>query len=599
MVDNRVINTMLGEAGYGPGRYADFLGIASVIDNRARATRTSPYDVVSAPRQFDAYGQHLPKGAAAYRDMAVRAWNQVQTQGPVHAGTFYATPSMTKNLPGGLQRVHATDAHQYFTDPKNRSINTALGYRQPQAITGAQRAISAQMTPQSTDIPTPTFAQRPSPTLSASLASNPVPASSIRSAAAVPAGLTSAAQRGARVGPSTAYGVPTPTARPGAGVPTPTSRPSYTAPAPQTQVATRAPDASRFGGYMPMQAPRATLDRYTETRPGYTGSRVAPQSVTAGLAPTPAQEANLRDRLGTFSAPVDVASMRRSVPTPTPNPMSVGSLLGVSSARAATPPQTTPGALRAPVSSAMLTASLTPGAVRSLSPRTDLAPSNRFSVPSQVTGRVPTPTAASRVPTPTSAPRTAPASLPQRIATPTARPQVAVSAIRTAPTVQRATPAPTQKAPAVAQDPWGDMRQVAQPASGPFGIGRGTVGRLAGAALGTAVAGPVGGLLGAVLGGSIANRTGTNAAMGGNGAGRGNQGNANGRSAGGGAFASGFGGFAERDSVVGPDGGKVGGSSRSSSGNAGRSGSSSSSGRSGSSGGGKSSGSSGGKGGKK
>lgn len=129
------VDTILGEAVYGSRqeRYADMLGIASVIDNRAKLGNVTPEDVVSAPGQFDAYGKSMPKGAEAYRGLAQQAWDQVQTIGPVTDATYYATPAAAKNLPGGLQTVDQTTGHVYQVDPQNRAFSTAKGFVQPAA----------------------------------------------------------------------------------------------------------------------------------------------------------------------------------------------------------------------------------------------------------------------------------------------------------------------------------------------------------------------------------------------------------------------------------------------------------------------------------
>lgn len=534
MTARTVTDVILGEAAFGRGRYDDMLAVASAIQNRSARLGVSPQDVVASRREFNAYGQPLPSGANAYREMAERAWNHVQTQGPVHGGTFYATPNKVGNLPKGLREVHTTAGHRYFEDPQNRAIGTALCYRQPSALTGAQRAIAVATsqprnvpTPTAAmrSVPTPTFAQRDVPTLSSALARNPVSAPAVGAASAAPSGLVADAVRGGRVGPNTTNGVPTPSARP-------------------SQAA--AVDPARFGGY----------------------------------APTP-----------------DIASLRApAVPTPTRNPMSIGSILGISPAAAATP--TARPTLTARVPADGLVPSITPGAVASFSPRTPLQPSSVLSR-APLASSVPVPTAAPRlalpgsIPTPTTAPRSA-------VPTPKGRPQIASPR----PAAPRQASAP-QRAPAqVSRDPWSGLRQAASapaqasarpqapavaPTTGPFGLSRGTVGRVAGAAIGSMVGGPVGGLLGGWLGGRIGNGMGA----GGNAASGGAQ-ERSAPSTGSYSRAGGFGGFAERDSVVGPDGGRVGGSSRSSSGGK-SSGSSGSSGKSGGSSGsgGKSGGSSG------
>lgn len=128
-----LVDVILGEATHGTKaqRLEDMKAIASVIENRAAALGVSIQDVISAPSQFDAYGKSLPPGVEAYRDLAEQAIAEVRAFGPTHAGTFYATPSATKNLPSGLQPVSQTKGHVYFDDPKNRSIATAQGYKTP------------------------------------------------------------------------------------------------------------------------------------------------------------------------------------------------------------------------------------------------------------------------------------------------------------------------------------------------------------------------------------------------------------------------------------------------------------------------------------
>lgn len=139
------VDTILGEAVYGTPqeRFADMLGIASVISNRATLGNVSPEDVVSAPGQFDAYGKSFPAGAEQYRGLAEQAWNQVNTIGPVTGATYYSTPEAAKNLPGGLQPVDQTTGHVYQVDPQNRAFRTAKGFVQPAAelvATVAQKA---------------------------------------------------------------------------------------------------------------------------------------------------------------------------------------------------------------------------------------------------------------------------------------------------------------------------------------------------------------------------------------------------------------------------------------------------------------------------
>ena len=128
------------------------LGIASVISNRATVTGQTPHSIVSAPNQFGAFGKSAPKGTSAFRSLAQKAWDTVQKLGPVHNATFYATPSATKNLPSGLSPVTSTKGHQYFFDPQNRAIATAVGYVTPKAsIAGPlapQSAAQAMLSPE-------------------------------------------------------------------------------------------------------------------------------------------------------------------------------------------------------------------------------------------------------------------------------------------------------------------------------------------------------------------------------------------------------------------------------------------------------------------
>ena len=157
-------DVILGEAAYGTAaeRYRDMLGIASVIDNRARMLGVTPEQVVSRHSKFNAYGKALPAGVNKYRDLARSAIWEVQTAGPVTNAAFYATPAAKHNLPGELQKVSETTGHQYFTDPKMRAINTAVGFRQPQQIP-AQVPVPhfAQRTPTTPSLPDTALAYAP------------------------------------------------------------------------------------------------------------------------------------------------------------------------------------------------------------------------------------------------------------------------------------------------------------------------------------------------------------------------------------------------------------------------------------------------------
>jgi len=144
-----LVDVILGEAASGSPtkRYADMKAIASVIANRARALGVTPEQVVSNRREFNAYGKRLPSGVGAYRSMAQRALDEVAANGPIHNGTFYATPSASGNLPRGLKRETATTGHIYYSDPQNRAIGTSLGYRQPRQAETATQAIAGLLSP--------------------------------------------------------------------------------------------------------------------------------------------------------------------------------------------------------------------------------------------------------------------------------------------------------------------------------------------------------------------------------------------------------------------------------------------------------------------
>lgn len=297
----------------------------------------------------------------------------------------------------------------------------------------------------------------------------PLTTPDIVAASSLPAGLraTTPADRGARVTGGLLANVPTPTPRPDREL----------VPTVENKVASAMPDAARFGGYAPMQAPRSYLDRYAETHPGVKGSRVAPQSVTAGLAPTPAQEANLRDRLGTFGPVQDMSPSIAS----RAGQIAAG-LLGATPAAAATMPATAPqravsgfaGVLGSPRSQQ---GQLPAGALGGL-----LGPRN-----------VPTPIAAPRLDpitqTRTIGPAPQVAAVPDRVAvaTPTARPSQPTQ--------------PTSYAPQAA--PAATPTEPTQPTGRTFGQKAAV---MAGSLLGGAIAGPVGGLLGGALANSAVNR---------------------------------------------------------------------------------------------
>lgn len=143
------VDVVLGEAVHGSPvqRYEDMKAIASAVVNRANALGVSIKDVISAKGQFDAFGKSLPPGVEAVRSLAEKAVAEVMKFGPTHAGTFYATPSATKNLPSGLQPVTKTAGHVFFDDPQNRAIATAKGYKTPSIENAAYNAPSAKPAP--------------------------------------------------------------------------------------------------------------------------------------------------------------------------------------------------------------------------------------------------------------------------------------------------------------------------------------------------------------------------------------------------------------------------------------------------------------------
>lgn len=152
-----VTDVILGEAvsGTPEERYRDMQAIASVMVNRANQLGVPLETVVSNTNEFNAYNRALPAGVNAYRSLAEQALTDVLTNGPVNDATFYATPAATKNLPKGLLAVDQTTGHQYFSDPYGRAIGTAVGYRQPNALSVAQIEQIDE-----NNIPTPSAAPR-------------------------------------------------------------------------------------------------------------------------------------------------------------------------------------------------------------------------------------------------------------------------------------------------------------------------------------------------------------------------------------------------------------------------------------------------------
>ncbi len=157
-------DVILGEAAYTGVKditYADMMGIASVINNRAIALGIDPSDVVSVKSEFNAYNSRLPAGVESYREMADQAWGDVLKNGSITNATFYSTPAATKNLPTGLEQQAAVPGgHVYFSDPYERAINTKVGYRQPQDLATVRAQVEQRQEMDfENDIPTP--ASRP------------------------------------------------------------------------------------------------------------------------------------------------------------------------------------------------------------------------------------------------------------------------------------------------------------------------------------------------------------------------------------------------------------------------------------------------------
>lgn len=130
-----VADVIAGEAvsGTPEERIADMRAIASVIANRANLLGVTQQQVVANQNEFNIYGQRMPPGTTDLVGMAQEAIDYVAANGPVNSATFYATPEAADRLPGGLSYETETAGHQYFSDPQNRSINTAAGLKTPDA----------------------------------------------------------------------------------------------------------------------------------------------------------------------------------------------------------------------------------------------------------------------------------------------------------------------------------------------------------------------------------------------------------------------------------------------------------------------------------
>ena len=280
-----VDDVILGEATRGTAaeRYEDMIAIASVIANRSRMLGVTPQEVVAKRSEFNAYGKALPAGVENYRALAREALREVETAGPVHDATFYATPAAKHNLPTGLREETRTSGHVYFSDPKQRSINTGVGYRQPTPV------------PVQSRVPAPTFAERlPAPPATATaMAYAPAPHSV--AAARVFDNIINA-PRGLPAAPvapvsSAPIGLPGLSAAPSRSMPAPQSRPDLAPSMPSQMAALSASPAasgktSRYG-----PAPEFA---YGQPAPGKT-SRVGPPSVMETLRGLPTKAAPLPD----------------------------------------------------------------------------------------------------------------------------------------------------------------------------------------------------------------------------------------------------------------------------------------------------------------
>lgn len=169
-----------GEAVHGTlqERFNDMLHIASVAENRSLSMSESLANIVSAisptgNKEFDAYNKAMPPGTRSLVGLAQQAINQVQQYGPVTDATFYATPKAVAGLPDHLKFETSTTGHRYFSDPLNRSINTANGFKVPNP---AKIGMKAQLATTTSTIPDPA-AVDPSYAVDAQIAGVPGPSS--------------------------------------------------------------------------------------------------------------------------------------------------------------------------------------------------------------------------------------------------------------------------------------------------------------------------------------------------------------------------------------------------------------------------------------
>jgi hypothetical protein len=110
------------------GDLDDMTAIASVIENRAAQMGVRPDQVVSVPSEFNAYGKPMPEGNDSEKNLAMvdMAIGYVETYGPTHKATFYATPAKVSGLPAAVREQNLlsaqTSGHKFFEDAKNLGI---------------------------------------------------------------------------------------------------------------------------------------------------------------------------------------------------------------------------------------------------------------------------------------------------------------------------------------------------------------------------------------------------------------------------------------------------------------------------------------------
>lgn len=105
-------------------QWDDALGIASAIYNRSVALGVDYNTVVQNKGQFNGYMNQLSPGDMARIEIAKQAMAEVETNGPVHTGMYFATPRAVAGLPSGLVETgYAVDTgHVFKADPYGRAI---------------------------------------------------------------------------------------------------------------------------------------------------------------------------------------------------------------------------------------------------------------------------------------------------------------------------------------------------------------------------------------------------------------------------------------------------------------------------------------------